>query len=152
MRNLSYRLENEIDPQEGADDVLDQEWEKEQRRELEEDIRIIQRSQRPQHRSWLTMCVRPSRSTLQDSSYNPSQFVRKDAPLPRRHQPVFGIALLWQPEVVHPYLALIKSSSNPDTLEGSCGAIHNLTACSWKVQPVFKYSTFCSVVVLYARF
>ena len=30
------------DPQEGADDVLDQEWEKEQRRELEEDIRIIQ--------------------------------------------------------------------------------------------------------------
>ena len=25
--NLSYRLENEIDPQEGADDVLDQEQE-----------------------------------------------------------------------------------------------------------------------------
>ena len=79
------------------------------------------------------MCVRPSRSTLQDNSYNPSQFVRKDAPLPRRHHPVFGIALLWQPEVVHPYLSLIKSSSNPDTLEGACGAIHNLTACSWKV-------------------
>ena len=133
MRNLSYRLENEIDPQEGADDVFDQEWEKEQRRELEEDIRVIQRSQRPQHRSWLTMCVRPSRSTLQDNSYNPSQFVRKDAPLPRRLQPVFGIALLWQPEVVHPYLSLIKSSSNPDTLEAACGAIHNLTACSWKV-------------------
>ena len=42
LRNLSYHLENEIDPQEGADDVLDLEWEKEQRRELEEDVRIIQ--------------------------------------------------------------------------------------------------------------
>ena len=36
LRNLSYRLENEIDPQEGADDVLDREWEMEQRREIEE--------------------------------------------------------------------------------------------------------------------
>ena len=43
IRNLSYRLENEMDPQEGADNVLDQEWEKEQRKELEEDIQIIQR-------------------------------------------------------------------------------------------------------------
>ena len=36
LRNLSYQLENEIDPQEGADDVLDRDWEKEQRREMEE--------------------------------------------------------------------------------------------------------------------
>ena len=60
------------DPQEGADDILDQELEKEQCRELEEDIRIIQRSQRPQHRLWLTICFRPSRSVLQDSDYHPS--------------------------------------------------------------------------------
>ena len=35
LRNLSYQLENEIDPQEGADDVLDRDWEMEQRREME---------------------------------------------------------------------------------------------------------------------
>ena len=36
LRNLSYWLENEIDPQEGADDVLDREWKMEQRQEIEE--------------------------------------------------------------------------------------------------------------------
>ena len=36
LRNLSYQLENEIDPQEGADDVLNHEWEKEQQRQMEE--------------------------------------------------------------------------------------------------------------------
>jgi len=134
LRNLSYRLENEIDPQEGAEDVLDSEWEKEQRRELEEDKRIISRSRKTQRRSWLTMCVRPNPGRGEEISYNPSQFARRDASLPKRHQPVFGIALLWQPEVVHPYLALIRASSNPDTLEAACGSIHNLTACSWKVR------------------
>ena len=36
LRNLSYHLENEIDPQEGAEDVLDREWEAEQRKEMDE--------------------------------------------------------------------------------------------------------------------
>ena len=44
LRNLSYRLENEIDPQEGADDVLDREWEIEQRREIEELDRSLSKS------------------------------------------------------------------------------------------------------------
>ena len=44
LRNLSYRLENEIDPQEGADDVLDREWELEQRREMEELDRSFSKS------------------------------------------------------------------------------------------------------------
>ena len=38
LRNLSYQLENEVDLQDGAEDVLDQAWEAEQRRELEEVI------------------------------------------------------------------------------------------------------------------
>ena len=58
LRNLSYRLENEIDPQEGADDVLDREWEMEQRREIEELDRSFTKSApgclafltRPRHR------------------------------------------------------------------------------------------------------
>ena len=36
LRNLSYQLESEVDLQDGAEDVLDWEWEAEQRRELEE--------------------------------------------------------------------------------------------------------------------
>ena len=36
LRNLSYQLENEVDLQDGTEDVLDQDWETEQRRELEE--------------------------------------------------------------------------------------------------------------------
>ena len=36
LRNLSYQLESEVDLQDGAEDVLDRDWEAEQRRELEE--------------------------------------------------------------------------------------------------------------------
>ena len=36
LRNLSYQLESEVDLQDGSEDVLDREWEAEQRRDLEE--------------------------------------------------------------------------------------------------------------------
>ena len=36
LRNLSDQLESKINPQEGAEDVLDREWELQQRREVEE--------------------------------------------------------------------------------------------------------------------
>ncbi len=36
LRNLSYRLENEVDPQEGTGDVLDHDWEEEQRKDMDE--------------------------------------------------------------------------------------------------------------------
>ena len=36
LRNLSYQLESEVDLQDGAEDVLDREWEAEQRKDLEE--------------------------------------------------------------------------------------------------------------------
>ena len=56
LRNLSYRLEEEIDPQEGADDVLDREWEQEQWEEIEEDMKTF----RPSRSSgFLSMCVKP---------------------------------------------------------------------------------------------
>ena len=45
-----------------------------------------------------------------------------------------GAALLWQPEIIFPYLALLeKYTSTPDLMEAAVGAIQNLTACSWKV-------------------
>lgn len=46
---------------------------------------------------------------------------------------VFGAPLLWQPEIIRSYLALLAESSNPETLEGASGAIHNLTASNWRV-------------------
>lgn len=40
--------------------------------------------------------------------------------------------LLWQPEVVQSYLALLQSCSNPETLEAAAGALQNLAACYWQ--------------------
>ncbi|XP_042145466.1 catenin delta-2 isoform X2 [Ixodes scapularis] len=52
---------------------------------------------------------------------------------PRPHtDPPTGMELLWQPEVVQPYLALLSECSNPETLEAAAGAIQNLAACYWQ--------------------
>lgn len=51
-----------------------------------------------------------------------------------RKEPVEGVELLWQPEIVKSYLSIMAEASNPETLEGSAGAIHNLTACAWRVR------------------
>ena len=54
--------------------------------------------------------------------------------LPKRHGPVYGMALLWQPDVVYLYLALIEHYSVAvETVEAAAGAIQNITACNWKV-------------------
>ncbi|CAG7830783.1 unnamed protein product [Allacma fusca] len=47
-------------------------------------------------------------------------------------EPVRGMELLWQPEVVQAYLALLSNCSNPETLEAAAGAIQNLAACYWQ--------------------
>lgn len=54
--------------------------------------------------------------------------------LPRNRpgEPVRGCDLLWQPEIVQPYLALLSGCSNPETLEAAAGAIQNLSACYWQ--------------------
>ncbi|KAJ6225779.1 hypothetical protein RDWZM_004324, partial [Blomia tropicalis] len=43
-----------------------------------------------------------------------------------------GMELLWQTEVVQPYLSLLSECSNPETLEAAAGAIQNLAACYWQ--------------------
>jgi len=50
----------------------------------------------------------------------------------RPNEPVMGAELLWQPEVVQPYLAILSECSNPETLEAAAGAIQNLAACYWQ--------------------
>ena len=49
-----------------------------------------------------------------------------------RSGPAKGMDLLWQPEVVQPYLNLLSNCSNPETLEAAAGAIQNLSACYWQ--------------------
>lgn len=64
--------------------------------------------------------------------------------------PVGGMALLWQPEVVQCYLSLLSECSNPETLEAAAGAIQNLAACYWQVCSfliVFSLSKFEPVIV-----
>ncbi|XP_075219493.1 catenin delta-2-like isoform X2 [Lycorma delicatula] len=53
-------------------------------------------------------------------------------PSGQRTEPVKGMELLWQPEVVQSYLALLQSCSNPETLEAAAGALQNLAACYWQ--------------------
>ncbi|XP_022686065.1 catenin delta-2-like isoform X2 [Varroa jacobsoni] len=43
-----------------------------------------------------------------------------------------GMELLWQADVVQPYLSLLSECSNPETLEAAAGAIQNLAACYWQ--------------------
>lgn len=43
-----------------------------------------------------------------------------------------GKDLLWQTDVVKPYLALLSGCSNSETLEAAAGAIQNLAACFWQ--------------------
>lgn len=50
---------------------------------------------------------------------------------PNSTQPL-GRDLLWQPDVVKPYLTLLSSCSNSETLEAAAGAIQNLAACYWQ--------------------
>lgn len=49
-----------------------------------------------------------------------------------RTEPIKGMELLWQPEVVQSYLSLLQSCSNPETLEAAAGALQNLAACYWQ--------------------
>lgn len=49
-----------------------------------------------------------------------------------RSEPLKGMELLWQPDVVQSYLSLLQTCSNPETLEAAAGALQNLAACYWQ--------------------
>ncbi|XP_011184563.1 catenin delta-2 [Zeugodacus cucurbitae] len=63
-----------------------------------------------------------------ENSYTPSTS-KNSVPNSLSHK---RYELLWQPEVVQYYLALLQSCSNPETLEAAAGAIQNLSACYWQ--------------------
>ncbi len=56
-----------------------------------------------------------------------------NGPLPERTEPARGSELLWQPEMVKPYLSLLSECSNPITLEAAAGTLQNISAGDWIV-------------------
>lgn len=93
----------------------------------------------PHHPSNLQ--VNGQSSTMIRTSTQLDGFNSSSATLPRSglsninngNTPQFhGKDLLWQPDVVKPYLALLSGCSNSETLEAAAGAIQNLAACYWQ--------------------
>ena len=57
---------------------------------------------------------------------------------------MYGVALLWQPEMVYVYLAVIEQyTSCSEAVEAAAGAVQNLTACNWKVSLLDKSLVDC---------
>jgi hypothetical protein len=73
----------------------------------------------------------PGQSNGASSSGN-SLSSRNNSLQRNQNDPPKGYELLWQPDVVQSYLALLQSCSNPETLEAAAGAIQNLAACYWQ--------------------
>lgn len=72
--------------------------------------------------------------TLRNSSSTMNTANHGTATLPRNKvlESIRGYELLWQPEIVQPYLSLLSGCSNPETLEAAAGSIQNLSACYWQ--------------------
>ncbi|XP_074115371.1 adherens junction protein p120 isoform X1 [Cotesia typhae] len=62
----------------------------------------------------------------------PQKEVTTSKSVSARTEPIKGMELLWQPEVVQCYLSLLQTCSNPETLEAAAGALQNLAACYWQ--------------------
>ncbi|XP_074616097.1 uncharacterized protein LOC141875648 isoform X1 [Acropora palmata] len=117
LRNLSYRLENEVD------------------RERYQDAPVTDLNAKEPEKDdagCLAGCGTGSKKKKKRSLFKGS-----DEPQ-IRSEPVEGVELLWQPEIVKSYLSIMAEASNPETLEGSAGAIHNLTACAWRWSMVVR--------------
>ena len=118
LRNLSYRLESEID-RDRYDDA-----------DVDVDPATVKEQQ--------------SQGCFAGCGGRKKKKVPNDKrPMDRPKGPPQGVELLWQAQTVQQYYVLLRKAKNTETLEGSAGAIHNLTACSWKVRSfhVFSYKT-----------
>ena len=108
LRNLSYRLESEID-RDRYDDA---------------DVDV----------NPATVKEQQSQGCFAGCGGRKKKKVPRDKmPTERPKGPPQGVELIWQPQTVQQYYSLLRKSENKETLEGSAGALHNLTACSWKV-------------------
>lgn len=110
LRNLSFRLEQEIDREKYKDAEPPKDFEK--------------------HEKESKFSARPG---CMGKSAKKNKNVKSSRHPVEKKDLVFGAPLLWQPDIVRSYLTLLAESSNPETLEGASGAIHNLTASNWRV-------------------
>ena len=113
LRNLSYRLESEIDRDryDDADVNVDPAAVKEQ-----------------QKQGCFAGCGGRKKKKVPTDN----------RPMDRPKGPPQGVELIWQPQTVQQYFVLLRKAKNIETLEGSAGALHNLTACSWKVRSLMS--------------
>lgn len=111
LRNLSYRLEEEVDRNKYHDTDVDPD--------------------RPDR----SIYGGPEKSSSSFFSRKSKKKGQGDQSTIDRHARNIkeGVALLWQPEVLRPLLTLLAESTIAETLEAAVGMIHNLTACSWRV-------------------
>ncbi|XP_046860542.1 lipoxygenase homology domain-containing protein 1-like isoform X2 [Xenia sp. Carnegie-2017] len=110
LRNLSYRLEEEVDRNKYHDTDVDPD--------------------RPDR----SIYGGPEKSSSSFFSRKSKKKGQGDQSTIDRHARNIkeGVALLWQPEVLSPLLVLLAESTIAETLEAAVGMIHNLTACSWR--------------------
>ena len=149
LRNLSYRIENEVDPQEGSEETIDKDWEMQQMREMDEERRLFEKHSNKSKPSTFSLCTKPqTRETLAATlSAREEQLIQKTKRpahmlmRPKRHSPLYGTALLWQPDTVLHYTGILSDTTNAETQEAACGAIHNLTACMWKVRTYVRMNS-----------
>ncbi|KAJ7392189.1 hypothetical protein OS493_013562 [Desmophyllum pertusum] len=91
-----------------------------------------------------------ARAVLQGAGGRKKKKVPNDKrPMDRPKGPPQGVELIWQPQTVQQYHMLLRKSKNIETLEGSAGALHNLTACSWKSLKI-EYCFQCNNVFIYS--
>ena len=148
LRNLSYRLEVEVDIQEGVED-----------REIRWDTPVptsnpnypAPNPSSRQPRKWSKFfCIsfkRNSRNRSKSMNASKSLSPLKSTSFTRVNESASqhdkldlasydhlskGVTLLWQPEIVDMYILILKDCSNRETLEATLGALLNLTACEWK--------------------
>ena len=146
LRNLSYRLESEVDLQEGADD-------RQIRWDTPEPVSNPNYSMAPDtavpSRRWYKFfCISLKRNPRQRTNSETKTVTPKNIISPSTVSQTAnlqekvngnsynhlekGISLLWQPEIVDMYILILKECSNRESLEATLGAILNLTACEWK--------------------
>ena len=71
------------------------------------------------------------RSASSGANHTSGNHTASALPRSKLLEAIRGCDLLWQPEIVQPYLALLSGCSNPETLEAAAGSIQNLSACYW---------------------
>ena len=134
LRNLSYRLEEEVNRNKYSDTDLDP----------DRPDRTIYGGPDKTTTGFFSKKSKKKGQANQMPEERPGQYAKE------------GVALLWQPETLSPLLTLLADSTIAETLEAAAGMIHNLTACSWRVSnrrilsKHISYLFTCSLVVIFS--